>query len=358
MDRRQIAENKIWIKKILLMTVLGILVYVGIKYLLVPVIPFLLGWLLACWILPLAKWFERRLHIKRGVAGGILVGAATICIGWLFLFFGNFLLKQISSLKEWILGWSSQKNKIYHQCCQAIERYVGIEQGDVYQFLISQEEKLGQNIENMVSVQGIDYLLNVLKGGIFVVSSVLVVSIFAVLLIKDMEAFQKKVQEIPVARVVWSIGKNIGKAGGKYLKAQGKIMIVVGLVCVLGLWILGNPYFILWGILIGVLDALPVIGVGILLIPWAVIWLIRGNYWLALGYLILFLVADLVRQFLEPKILGKEIGIHPALMLVAVYGGIFIYGVGGFILGPVSVLIYMNIWKELQENFKKKERKY
>ena len=68
---------------------------------------------------------------------------------------------------------------------------------------------------------------------------------------------------------------------------------------------------------------------------------------MALGYLALFLVADLVRQFLEPKILGKEIGIHPALMLVSVYGGIFLYGVAGFVLGPVTVLIYMNIWKEL-----------
>ena len=131
------------------------------------------------------------------------------------------------------------------------------------------------------------------------------------------------------------------------MKAQGKIMLVVGMVCVLGLWLLGNPYFVLWGVLIGFLDALPVLGVGIILIPWAVSWLVRGNYWLALGYLMLFLAADLVRQFLEPKILGKEIGIHPALMLVSVYGGIFLYGVAGFVLGPVTVLIYMNIWQEL-----------
>ena len=178
-------------------------------------------------------------------------------------------------------------------------------------------------------------------------SSVLVVFIFAVLLIKDMEDFQKKIQEGPISSVIWRIGKNIGRAGGRYLKAQGEIMLVVGLVCVLGLWILGNPHFLLWGLLIGFLDALPVLGVGIVLIPWALLWLIRGNYWLALGYLILFLVADLVRQFLEPKILGKEIGLHPALMLASVYGGIFLYGVAGFVLGPVTVLIYMNIWKEI-----------
>ncbi len=334
-------------KKILTMVGLGILVYAGIKYLLVPVIPFLLGWGLACWVLPLAKWFERKFRIKRGIAGGILVGTATVGIGWGIFRLGNILLKQISSLTEWISEWSVQKNKIYHQCCQAVERYVGIDEGEVYQFLVLQEEKLGRKLQNTVSTQGVNYLLDMLKGIIWVVSSVLVVIIFAVLLIKDMEEFQTKIQEIPVASTVWRIGKNIGKAGGRYLKAQGEIMLVVGLVCVLGLWFLGNPYFLVWGLFIGFLDALPVLGVGIVLIPWAFIWLIRGNYWLALGYLVLFLVADLVRQFLEPKILGKEIGLHPALMLASVYGGIFLYGVAGFVLGPVTVLIYMNIWKEL-----------
>lgn len=334
-------------RKILMMVGLGILVYVGIKYLLVPVIPFLLGWALACWILPLAKWFEKKLRMKRGVAGGILVGAAVIGIGWGVFRLGNLLLKQVSSFTDWISGWDAKKNQIYHQCCQMVERYVGIHEGEVYQFLVLQEEKLGRKLQNTVSTQGINYLRDVLKGVILVVSSVLVAIIFAILLIKDMEEFQRKIQEVPVANTIWRIGKNIGKAGGKYLKAQGEIMLLVGVVCVVGLWILGNPYFLLWGLLIGFLDALPVLGVGIVLIPWALIWLIRGQYWLALGYLVLFLVADLVRQFLEPKILGKEIGIHPALMLVSVYGGVFLYGIAGFILGPITVLIYMNIWKEL-----------
>ncbi len=340
-------------RKILAMTGLGILVYVGIKYLLLPVIPFLLGWALACWILPVAKWFERRLHIKRGIAGGILVGTAVIGISWAILGLGNLLLKQISSLGTWISGWKEQKNKIFHQCCQAVERYVGIDQTEVYEFLVVQEERIGRKVQDTISTEGPDYLMGMVKDGIFVVSSVLVVVIFAVLLIKDMEEFQRKIQENSIACAIWRVGKNIGKAGGRYLKAQGEIMLVVGLVCVVGLWLLGNPYFLLWGILIGFLDALPVLGVGIILIPWAVIWLLRENYWLALGYVVLFFVADLARQFLEPKILGKEMGIHPALMLAAVYGGFFLYGVSGFVLGPVTVLIFINVWKEFREYMEK-----
>ncbi len=343
------VNEKNSLKKIFMMVGLGILVYVGIKYLLVPTIPFLLGWALACWILPLAKWFERKIHVKRGIVGGVLVGAATLGIGWLFLGLGNLLLKTLSSLVAKVSDWEIQKNRMYHQCCQALERYAGMDEGKVYQFLVLQEENITQRLQNVMSNDGAKYLLGMFKGGIFVVSSVLVVFIFAVLLIKDMEEFQKKIQEIPFTNAVWKIGKDVGRAGGRYLKAQAKIMVVVGLVCVVGLWILGNPQCLLWGVLIGFLDALPVLGVGMILIPWALLWLLRGNYWLFIGYLVLFLVADLVRQFLEPKLLGKEIGIHPALMLIAVYGGIFLYGVAGFILGPISVVIYTNVWKNFKE---------
>lgn len=340
-------------KKIFMMAGLGILVFIGMKYLLIPVIPFLLGWILACWILPVAKWFERRLHIKRGIAGGILVGAAVVGIGMGIWSLGTRLLNQVSSLTEWISGWGLRKEDIFHQCCQTVERYMGMEQGKVYEFLVLQEKKLGQNFQDKISTQGMDYLVSFGKNTILVISSILVVIIFAVLLIKDMESLQEKIQEITFTRIVWQIGRNIGKAGGKYIKAQGEIMLIVAVVCALGLWILGNPHFLVWGILIGILDALPVLGVGIILLPWAVIWFLRGKYWLALGYLILFLVADLVRQFLEPKILGKEIGLHPALMLISVYGGIFLYGVSGFVLGPITVLIFLNIWKELDGKIEK-----
>ncbi len=340
------SESFNW-KKLLTLFALGILVYLGMRYLLVPVIPFLLGWALASWILPLAKWFERRLRIKRGVAGGLLVGAATLAIALLTLCFANLLLKQLSSFGEWLSAWGIQRDRIVGQCCQAVERYTGIEQRVVYDFMLTQTQKINQDLQQTLTTEGVEYVVEFVKGGIFLVSSVLVIFIFAVLLIKDMEDFQRKIQAIPATRMAWRIGKNIGHAGGRYIKAQGKIMLVVGAICVFGLWLLGNPHFLVWGIVIGVLDALPMLGVGIILIPWALIWLLRGNYWLALGYVGLFLIADLARQFLEPKILGKEIGLHPALMLVSVYGGVFVYGVAGFVLGPISVLILVNIWKEL-----------
>ena len=133
-------------------------------------------------------------------------------------------------------------------------------------------------------------------------------------------------------------------------------MGIISAVCVIGFWILGNPYFAVAGIVVGLLDALPLIGAGTILIPWALLWVLRGQYMTALGYLILYLAADLTRQFLEPRILGKEIGLHPAVMLVSVYGGFFLYGFAGFFLGPATVLILRIVWDEMM-NFNKKDIK-
>ena len=91
-----------------------------------------------------------------------------------------------------------------------------------------------------------------------------------------------------------------------------------------------------------------------ILIPWALLWLIRGKYLLALGYLLLYFAADLLRQFLEPRMLGKEMGMHPALMLASVYIGFFVYGFAGFLLGPATVLI---VRVAAMEILNKKDRK-
>lgn len=334
-------------KKVFAIIGLGILVYVGMKYLLIPAIPFLLGWILACWILPIAKWIEKRLHIKRGIAGGILLSVATGALGFGIWKLVKLLLGQLRKLMVWFENWNYRADQMVNRCCGMIETYTGIKKQEVYQFLLLQEQKLQENIQDTMGTQGFAYLIQTVKGIIFVFSSILVVLIFGTLLIKDMEQIQQKLQENSVTRTITRISRNIWKAGGKYLKAQCEIMLVVAAICVVVLWILGNPYFLLAGSLIGILDALPVLGAGMILIPWSVLWLLQGNYWNALWYLCLYFLVDLVRQFLEPRILGKEIGLHPALMLISVYGGFFLFGISGFLLGPVMVLILINLWKEL-----------
>lgn len=326
-------------KKILILSGIGVVTYAGIRYLLPPAVPFLLGWLLASLVLPAAKWMEKKLHIKRGIAGGILIGTASAGVGFGLWKLSVIVVTQGEKLLKNVGVWTQQAELVLNNCCQMIENYTGIHAGEARNFLLYQAGRIQEEVQNKLGSACLEYLVTAVRGIIVLAGGILVTVIFGTLIIKDMENFRKRMEEGTYTRRLAGIWRKICYAGGRYMKAQFVLMGIITVLCVAGFWILGNPYFAVAGIAVGVLDALPLIGAGTILIPWAILWLLKGEYLLAVGYLVLYLAADLTRQFLEPRILGREIGLHPAVMLIAVYGGFFLYGFAGFFLGPVTVLI-------------------
>lgn len=132
-----------------------------------------------------------------------------------------------------------------------------------------------------------------------------------------------------------------------YVRAQGILMTITFTEIFIGLSILGIKYGFLIAILTAIVDAIPVFGTGTVLIPWAIVSLIMGNYRTAFGLLILYAVCLVVRQFLEPKILSSQIGMHPLLTLISMYVGFRLFGVAGMILGPVVTLLAKNFIERL-----------
>lgn len=122
---------------------------------------------------------------------------------------------------------------------------------------------------------------------------------------------------------------------GSYLRAYGLIMLLTFFVLVVGFLLLGVRYALLLAALFAILDFLPVIGVGMLLVPWGIYALLAGDSFLGIGILVLWVVISVVRQFAEPRILGKNLGIHPLLTLLAMYAGLRLFGFAGLVLLPM-----------------------
>jgi predicted PurR-regulated permease PerM len=112
---------------------------------------------------------------------------------------------------------------------------------------------------------------------------------------------------------------------------------------------MGNDYAILLAIGIALLDAFPVLGSGMVLVPWAVLSVIGGRYYDAAIVTTLFCVVTFLREILEPRLIGKEVGIKPLYLIISVYAGIELFGIGGVILGPVSLTILKAVREELIE---------
>ena len=132
---------------------------------------------------------------------------------------------------------------------------------------------------------------------------------------------------------------------GGYFKAQFKIMAVIGVILFIGFLILKVRFAILVAALVAFLDMLPFLGTGTVLIPWAVFKLVSGDIRYALGLVILYLVTQLVRRIIEPKLVGDSIGMNPLVTLIFMYIGYRIGGVIGMILAvPVGAII-LNFYK-------------
>lgn len=125
-----------------------------------------------------------------------------------------------------------------------------------------------------------------------------------------------------------------------YFLAQAKIMVVVAMVLTAGFLILGVSYSVVLGILIAFLDFLPLFGTGTVLIPWAIWEVIAGEYTLAAGLALLYVLTQVIRQTIQPKIVGDTLGLSPMWTLLFLYLGYRWHGVSGMILAvPVGLLL-------------------
>jgi predicted PurR-regulated permease PerM len=97
------------------------------------------------------------------------------------------------------------------------------------------------------------------------------------------------------------------------------------------------PYAFILALLTALVDFLPLLGTGIILIPWAIVSLLLGEVRLGVGLLVLYAVSSVIRQILEPKLIGDGLGLHPLLSLAAMYSGLRLFGVWGMILAPLAV---------------------
>ncbi|MCL2616688.1 MAG: AI-2E family transporter, partial [Defluviitaleaceae bacterium] len=123
-----------------------------------------------------------------------------------------------------------------------------------------------------------------------------------------------------------------------YVKAQLFIGSIVGIITVCALALHGYQYALFMGLLIAVLDALPIIGSSLILIPWALISIVQGQMSSGLYFMALWAINFLVRQLLEPKVLSVSIGIHPIMMLISMYTGLRLIGPLGLLVGPMWVM--------------------
>ena len=307
-------------------------------------IPFIIAFIFSSMIEPVVRFIERKLHITRKIGAVIsivvVLGIILTALGLLISRLVKEIINVYSSLNLTIESISSFMNDLVAKVNNIFIK-LPVELADGINNMITD---FTNNLENLLRpivdiAQGtLKFAFSLPQALIFIIVTILATYFMSSdknVIIKFLDA-QIPSEWIKKTR---SVTNNIFTALLGWLKAMLILMGITFSELLLGFFIIGIDNALLMALVIALVDALPVLGVGSVLIPWAIIDLLSGNTRLGLSLLLLDLIIIFVRQLLEPKIIGKSIGIHPLLTLFGMYLGLQFIGVLGMILGPICVVV-------------------
>ena len=137
--------------------------------------------------------------------------------------------------------------------------------------------------------------------------------------------------------------RKLRQTAGQWLVAQAKLLGISYLLLVLGFLLLGVEYAPVWALGVALVDALPILGTGTILVPWSLVCLLRGQGGRALGLLGLYAATAVSRSFLEPRLVGRQLGLDPLLTLAALYVGFRLWGLPGMFLMPMLAITLISL---------------
>lgn len=326
-----------WIK---LAKVIGVTisVYLVFKYILPLVTPFVIAFLIALVLEKPVAFLEKK-NVKRVISATALLCTGVTVIGTFVWIICSNLLKQIKLFVEDYPGFAAKMRVEVCDLCERVDSMIGADKGDTLRMVEKNADAISSSLEETVVPSLVNKSIPIMVYIVGAIGVILITLIAVVLFSVQMNDIKNACKNSVFANEIKVAADNVGKIGIAYVKTQGIIMLITALLCTVGFYIIGNRYALLIGVIVGVLDAFPLFGSGVILVPWAVILMIRGKYWQGATIFTLFLVCYIVRQVLEPKLMGGKLGVGQLEMLISIYAGLLLFGLFGFILGPVGYII-------------------
>ena len=330
-----------------IISVFGIItaVYLFSKFIFMSILPFLIGWAVAFSVRPLATRVSALTKLPKRVVSSIIGCVSVICILTLVVGILIYALGEawdfLTNLKE-----NNQIFEILKRILNPIESIFGEFEG-------SEELKgrISDAISNALSSalgSVVVFLTDFISSVPRVIIFIFVSSVSTVYFCLDLETVNSTVKKILPPRVCERMVEFKNKflvTMLKYVRSYMILMLITFLMMIFGFLIMKIPFAILLAFAVALLDALPLIGVGTVIIPWGIFELLFGSFSRGIGLLVLFLVSWVIRQFLEPRIVGKSLGIHPIISLVLIYLGFAFFGVVGLLIVPFSTVIIEILYK-------------
>lgn len=352
--RERLNDNRPYWKVLvsLVFSLIGtiLFIYLGIRTL-IYFMPFVIGWFLSFIASPLVTWLEQRLKIVKKLGSAItIILVLCACVGVIYFAVSRVWAEIASLIQNFPEMYEDLEAGFMEIGIKGEQLFARLPQGvqNGWQAMMQNlDQTMGKLIGEM-SEPTMEVAGNVAKRipSIFVATIVTFVSAyFFIAQREEIIIWAKKISPQPIVSRMTMVMDNLKYAVGGYFKAQFKIMVVVFLMLLVGFSLIGVHFSILLALGIAFLDFLPFFGTGTALIPWAVYKFLVGNYRMAIALLILYAVTQVVRQLIQPKLVGDSMGLNPLLTLVLLYIGYKLGSVLGMIFAVPVGMIVVNLYQ-------------
>lgn len=338
----KLEKQKAFIIHVIYYTLILGLVYIVIKHILPLLMPFIVGIIVAIIFKRPIDFISNKTHVKRSFVSIIIL---ILFYGLLILLISMIGLKVFIFLKGLVLGLP----KLYKDSIQPafqsstdnlIQRFPAITPY-VNDFIKNLNDSISTFLSNASTT-----ILGMVTGFAGQLPILLIRMIFTIVASFFFTIDYYRISKFIIRQFTGSRREMLLKLKhngigtlGKFIRAYSVIIFITFVELSIGLLIMRIPNAILFAVLIAIVDILPILGTGSIIIPWSIISFVMGNTKIGIGMLILYIVITCVRQVIEPKIVGQQIGLHPLITLILMFVGAQLMGVLGLLLLPIMATL-------------------
>lgn len=313
-------------------------------------LPFILSFVVAFFLHPVVRWLQR-FHIPRAASSILLIVVILAGGGALLFFLIGRLIGEISNLVVFLQSLLQEEsiNTWINQLLQTIQRQSAT--WNIPPELVTQLTNALRNLLSFLTTQlghFLGWLINLATSAPAFLFAFVVGLMATFFITRDFDHLRPFFARHLPSRTYRTASRVIGDLQGAiigYVSAEAILITITGVQVLIGLLVMHNPYAFLLALIATILDILPVLGTGTLLIPWAgFAGLVQHHWSIAIGLLILYVWIVVVRNFLEPNLISHNVGLRPLPTLIAIYVGSRFWGLIGFILGPLLLLVGIALW--------------
>lgn len=345
---RQYQRNLKMITNLVIALMILLLFVFVVPKIIVFFMPFVIGWIISCIANPLVQILERKIKMKRkaGTVVVIIMVIGTIVgIGYLLI---SVLARQlqgfITSLPQM---WENLERDIAGVWNLVDDTFRNMSPKGM-ETLQTAGNVIGETIQGIGSHTEVTASVGVIGSIANGVISVIMCMLSSYFFIAERDYVFKLARRVIPASMYTRYGvvyKSMRQAVGGYFKAQFRIEIWIYLLIFIGLSLLQVDYAFLIAFVIAALDFLPFFGTSIVFVPWAILKVISGNYFMAIAFIVIWGVSQLVRQLIQPKFVSDSIGMPPIPTLFLLFIGYKVAGVIGMILAVPIGIILVNMYE-------------